>query len=85
MKIQLVVPAYFPLCERVEKIWREVTTEQNFEFSVVDSEQKEGHALVQRLDLKTIPALVVDGLLVAIGVQTLDQARQIVTATRREV
>jgi thioredoxin-like negative regulator of GroEL len=85
MKIQLVVAANSPLCERAEKIWREVAAEHNFEFSVVDIERKEGHALAQRLDLKTIPALVVDGLLVAIGVQTLDQARQIVAASRREV
>ena len=42
--------------------------------------QPEGKALVSRLRLKTIPALIVDGALVAIGVQPPEEARRIVAA-----
>lgn len=80
MKVELLVSEWCASCHQAEKVWRQVSEERDFEFSVVDMGQPEGKALVSRLRLKTIPALIVDGTLVGIGVQPLDEARRIVAA-----
>ncbi len=80
MKVQLLVSDWCTSCHQAEKVWREVSEEREFEFDVVDMGQPEGRELVSRLRLKTIPALVVDGTLIAIGVQTRQQALAIVAA-----
>lgn len=78
MKIELLVSEWCPSCHQAEKIWREVSQERDFEFAVLDMGQPEGKALVSALRLKTIPALVVDGELKGIGVQSLAEARALV-------
>ncbi|MEW5942515.1 MAG: thioredoxin family protein [Pseudomonadota bacterium] len=78
MKIELLVSEWCPSCHQAEKIWREVSQERDFEFAVVDMSQPEGRALVSALRLKTIPALVIDGELKGIGVQSLAEARALV-------
>ena len=80
MKVELLVSEWCASCHAAEKIWRQVSEERDFDFAVVDMGQPEGKALVSRLRLKTIPALIVDGALVAIGVQPLEEARRIVAA-----
>ncbi len=80
MKVQLLVSDWCASCHQAEKVWREVSEEREFEFEVVDMGQSEGKELVSRLRLKTIPALVVDGKLVAIGLQSKQQALIIVGA-----
>ncbi|MHB8455230.1 MAG: thioredoxin family protein [Acidiferrobacterales bacterium] len=78
MKIQLLVSDWCASCHQAEKVWREVAEERAFDFAVVDIGQPEGRELVSQLRLKTIPALVVDGRLVALGVQSRQQALEIV-------
>jgi glutaredoxin len=78
MKVQLLVSEWCASCHQAEKIWRQVSEERDFDFAVVDMGQPEGKALVSRLRLKTIPALVIDGQLVAIGVQPPEEARKLV-------
>ena len=78
MKVQLLISGSSAPCEQAEKIWRGVATDRDLDFSLLDLAEPEGKALADRLQLKTIPALVVDGVLVAIGVQSPDEARALV-------
>lgn len=78
MKVELLVSEWCASCHQAEKVWRQVSEERDFDFAVVDMGQPEGKALVSRLRLKTIPALIIDGQLVAIGVQPLEEARRLV-------
>ena len=80
MKVELLVSEWCASCHQSEKIWREVAEEKDIEFAVLDMAQPEGRALVSRLRLKTIPALVIDGELKGIGVQTFAEARAWVAA-----
>lgn len=80
MKVELLVSEWCASCHQAEKIWREVAEARDFEFAVVDMGQPEGKALVSRLRLKTIPALVVDGELKAIGVQSRAEALALVSS-----
>lgn len=55
-----------------------VAVERELDFSVVNLAQPEGRRLVDSLRLRTVPALVIDGRLMAIGVQTPFEARALV-------
>jgi thioredoxin-like negative regulator of GroEL len=78
MKVQLLVSDASAPCDQAEKVWRGVVAERELDFSVVNLAAPEGQQLVDRLQLRTIPALVVDGVLVAIGVQSAEEARALV-------
>ena len=79
MKVQLLVSDACAPCDQAEKVWRGVAAERELDFSVVNLAEPEGRQLADRLQLKTIPALVVDGVLVAIGVQSAEEARALVS------
>lgn len=80
MQVQLLVSDWSPSRPRAEKVWREVAAEYDFALEILDVAQPEGQKLMRSLQLKTIPAVVIDGALVAIGVQSNDEARKIITA-----
>jgi glutaredoxin len=84
MKIELIVSGVCPFCLEAEKVWREVTSNRGFEFSVVDITQPEGTALAQRLKLQTVPAIVIDGVLRAVGVQSPEEALTLLQPVRQE-
>lgn len=79
MKVQLLVSESCAPCDQAEKVWRQVASERALDFSVVDLAGPEGRTLADRLRLRTIPALVIDGRLIAIGVQSPEEARALVT------
>ena len=79
MKVQLLVSESSVPCHHAEKVWRQVASERALDFSVVDLAGPEGRTLAERLRLRTIPALVIDGRLIAIGVQSPEEARALVT------
>lgn len=84
MKIELVVSGICPYCSAAEKVWREAAAERSLEFAVLDVTEPEGAALAQRLNLQTVPALLIDGILRAVGVQSLAEARSLLQPARRE-
>jgi len=79
MKVQLLVSDACDPCDQAEKVWRGVAAELELDFSVVNLDRPEGRQLAEHLQLQTIPALVVDGVLVAIGVQSAEEARALVS------
>lgn len=81
MRVQLLVSQWCPSCDSAETVWSRIAAEREFDFSVVDMGTPEGRELVQRLRLKTVPALIVDGELRGVGVQSPEEAREIVAGT----
>jgi thioredoxin-like negative regulator of GroEL len=81
MKVELLIADWSPSCRRAEAVWRQIAQERGIEVQIVDVDQPQGQALMQRLQLKTIPALLIDGQLVAIGVQSEESARALIDAT----
>jgi hypothetical protein len=80
MKVELLVSEWCPTCPQAERVWREVAAERDFRFAVLDLAQVEGREVAQRLRIRTIPAVVVDGALAGVGVQSPDEARRLVAA-----
>jgi glutaredoxin len=80
MKVELLVSEWCPTCPQAEKVWRKVADERDIEFAVLDMTQPEGRMLAQQLRIRTIPAVVIDGVLRAVGVQSLAEAGCMVAA-----
>jgi len=80
MKVELLVSEWCPTCPQAEQVWRQVAEERDIEFAVLDMMQPEGRALTQRLRIRTIPAVAIDGVLQGVGVQSLPDARRLVAA-----
>lgn len=78
LKVELLVSEWCPTCPQAERVWRRVATEREIELAVVDLAQPEGRELAQRLRIRTIPAVVIDGTLKAVGVQEPEEARAMV-------
>jgi glutaredoxin len=80
MKVELLVSHWCPTCPAAEAVWRQVAAERDFDFAVVDISKPEGREIVSKLNLRTVPATVVDGVLQGVGVIPLDQARALAAA-----
>jgi glutaredoxin len=70
VKIELLVTDGCEPCKQAEALWHELATERGIELTVVKLSEPYGRVLAERLHLKTIPAVVVDGVLRGIGVPT---------------
>lgn len=57
-----------------------VAREHGFVLEVIDVDQPEGRVLMERLHLGTVPAVLIDGRPVAVGVQSQEEAEKIVRA-----
>lgn len=85
MKVQLLVSEWCPSCHQAERVWQDVAGERDIDFAVVDMAQPEGRELVSRLRLKSVPSIVIDGELKAVGAQTKSEALELVAeAPERE-
>jgi uncharacterized protein involved in response to NO len=83
MKVDLLVSHWCPTCPAAEAIWRQVAGERAIDFAVVDVSKPEGREIVSKLNLRTVPSTVIDGVLQGVGVQSLDEARALVAAAPR--
>ncbi len=55
--------------------------EADVDLEVLNVTEPTGAEIMKRLQLKTVPVLLIDDQLVAIGVQSKDEARKIVATT----
>lgn len=80
MRVTLLVSKWCPTCPEAEKIWAEVARQRPIDYEVLDVADKAGRTVVSNLRIKTVPALVIDGKLKAVGVQPLGEALKLVDA-----
>jgi len=80
MRVELLVSEWCVTCPAAEAVWRTVVAEKDIDYAVLDLAQPEGKRLARELRIRSIPALVVDGELKAVGVLPLADARKMVAA-----
>ncbi|GEM_PF-4331033 len=83
MKIELFVSESFKPCREAVRISDAVAKEEGLELTVVDIADPAGRRRADELGIAVIPALAVDGRLLAIGVQTHGDVRDLLAAARR--
>lgn len=74
MEVRLLVSQWCPVCPQAEAVWSEVTKQHPVDYQVLDIAKPEGRTLVANLRIRTVPAVVVDGQLKAVGVQSVPEA-----------
>ena len=73
MKVQLLVSKWCPTCPQAERIWAEAAQKVPMDLEVLDVAERDGREVVSRLRIKTVPAVVVEGVLKTVGVQPLSE------------
>ena len=67
MKVQLVLAGSYTSCVKTRQIWQQACEKYHVDLQILDLEQKAGQTLAQQLNLKTFPALVIEGEVKAVG------------------
>lgn len=80
MELQLFVSRGFLPCREAERIWREVAHAHAIRLTVVDIDSPTGQAEAARMPVTVVPAIAAAGRLVAVGVQTSQEAHDLVAA-----
>lgn len=76
--VQLLVSEWCAPCRGAEEAWQQVADARDIVFEVLDMAQPEARSVAQRLSLRTVPAVVIDGQLAAVGVQPLQRCLELV-------
>jgi len=79
MKLQLLVSQWCPTCPAAQKVWAEAAEHQGLTLEVLDIGKAEGRRVVVDLGVRTVPAIVIDGTLRAVGTCTLGDALAMLT------
>lgn len=83
MELLLFVSQAFAPCREAERVWQTVAAETGCALTVVDINSAEGHDLAERLRVTVVPAVAMEGRLLAIGVQSAEEARGLVGTGKR--
>lgn len=78
MEVRLLVSKWCPVCPQAEQVWGAVAHARALDYQVIDVADSPGRALVSRLRIKTVPAVVIDGRLRAVGLQSVAEATGLV-------
>lgn len=74
MKVELLVTSNSEPCRKAVDIWQSVCDGRGHTLEVIDEHSPEGKRAMASLELKALPAVLIGGRLVAVGVQSREQA-----------
>ena len=80
MKVELLVTRDSSSCRKAESVWHSICEKNNLTLRVLEDDAPEGRRMLAHLGLHALPAVLLDGRLVAVGVQTEDQALELLRA-----
>lgn len=67
MKVTLIHADWCPVCQATKKLWNELKNEYNFDYEEVSLTSPQGLDYVKKLSLHSVPATLMDGKLVFLG------------------
>jgi hypothetical protein len=77
MRVELLVTRDSSSCRKAEILWQSICEKLNLTLRVLEDGAPEGRRVLARLALHALPAVLLDGRLVAVGVQTEEQALEL--------
>ena len=80
MKAILILAGSYSSCKATELIWQEACRTENIELETFDLTNKEGQELSSKLNVKSFPALIINGKIVAVGHPDKTDALKIIKA-----
>lgn len=75
MEIVLLVSDDCTPCRAAEQLWSSLCAEMGLTLRIVGTEHTEGSEIAHRLEVNSVPVLVVDGRVVSVGVPQQSAAR----------
>lgn len=84
MHVQLLVAAWCSSCARAREIWDRICARHGLTLEIIDLETPEGEAVSMRHHLKIMPAVLIDDLPRAIGVQSEAEAEALLARAMKE-
>lgn len=84
MHVQLLVAAWCSSCARAREIWDRICARHGLTLEIIDLETPEGEAVSIRHHLKIMPAVLIDDLPRAIGVQNEAEAEAVLARAMKE-
>lgn len=75
MRVQLLVSQWCPTCPAAEALWSKAAALEGLTLEVLDVADAAGRRVVVEAGARTVPALIIDGTLRAIGTSTVSEAR----------
>ena len=77
MRVELLTCEECASCDKAIAVWREACAEKGLEFEVLDATDPQGKQRIEALTLTVLPAVLFDGRLVAVGLQTPADAQHL--------
>ena len=74
MKLQLLVSKWCPTCPAAESVWAGVASREGLSLEVLDVGDPAGRQIAVELGIRSVPAIVIDGKLRAVGTCTSTDA-----------
>ena len=83
MRVRLVVSDDCAPCRVAETIWRSACAKRGMTLEVVDLGSAAGAAISKSFEIRTLPAVLIDDDLVAVGVQNPSQVDAMIEPAER--
>jgi glutaredoxin len=80
----LLVSKWCPSCPAAEKVWSDVAARKGVILEVLDVRRAAGRQVALELGIRTVPAIVIDGRLRAVGTSSMADALALVDG-RQEI
>jgi glutaredoxin len=80
MLVEILVTDHCPVCDRSIAAWRTACREAGVSLEVTNVNNPEGQRRLDAMKLGTVPALLIDDKLVAVGLQSEQLAHELLTA-----
>jgi len=84
MKLHLILADHCDTCTETERVWAAACRELGLDFQVLLTQEPEGADIAAQLNLRTFPALLVDGRIRAVGAPTPETARETLLSLMRQ-
>ncbi len=67
MKLQLLIAGQYPTCLEAKDIWQNVCNQNGLSLEIIELDDKQGQALIDKLNIKSFPVLIADSKVRAVG------------------
>jgi hypothetical protein len=78
MRVDLLISSDCPSCDRALSVWKELCRARGIDFQALNIQTPRGAELGRRWGLRTVPAVLIGGNLMGVGVQSPAQAEALI-------
>lgn len=74
VKVTLLTAKWCSLCPSAKEIWKQLKQQYDFEYEEIDTNSKRGKEMLEENEIKSVPATLIDGNVVFIGIPNKEEA-----------